>query len=239
MRTKQNVLDGFFSIAFENCLRGGFCRFFQFFPIARRFHRILNRNPPIRNARQRVGNNLARPISDAVQLRQFSFDFFEFGKKGFAFRFKPCAFRFQCHALLLIERRRKPQRLHELFAQPYCFLQSAQFVAVFGFELFSLAIPVNAFVFLLNWLQFSDGLNRAKQRVDIADSTFLCRGFRLDFGKCLFGFVDVPSELTDRVKLVIREEGNRLISSSTRIRSISFRRRNTRRKPCRIDLFRG
>lgn len=87
MRTKQNVLDGFFSIAFENCLRGGFCRFFQFFSIDRRFHRILNRNPPIRNARQRIRNNLAHPVSDAVQFRHFSFDFFEFGKKGFAFRF--------------------------------------------------------------------------------------------------------------------------------------------------------
>ena len=63
----------------------------QFFPIARRFHLILNRNPPIRHARQRVRNNLARPVSDAVQFRQFSFDFFKFGKKGFALRFKPCA----------------------------------------------------------------------------------------------------------------------------------------------------
>lgn len=83
----------------------------QFFPIARRFHLILNRNPPIRHARQRVRNNLAYPVSDAVQFRQFCFDFFEFEKKGFAFRFKPCAFRFQCRALLLIEMRRKPQRL--------------------------------------------------------------------------------------------------------------------------------
>ena len=87
MRTKQNVLDGFFSIAFENCLRGGFCRFFQFFSIDRRFHRILNRNPPTRHARQRVRDDLACPISDAIQLRQFCIDFFEFRKKGFAFRF--------------------------------------------------------------------------------------------------------------------------------------------------------
>ena len=83
----------------------------QFFPIDRRFHRILDRNPSIRHARQRVGDDLARPVSDAVQFRHFSFDFFEFGKKGFALRFKPCVFRFQCYALLLIERRRKPQRL--------------------------------------------------------------------------------------------------------------------------------
>ena len=79
---------------------------------------------------------------------------------------------------------------------------------MFGLELFSLAIPVNAFVFLLNWLQFSDGLNRAKQRVNITDSAFLCRGFRLDFGKCPLSFGNVLSELTDCVKLVIREEGN-------------------------------
>ena len=239
MRTKQNVLDGFFSIAFENCLRGGFCRFFQFFSIDRRFHRILNRNPSSRHARQCVRNNLACPVSDAVQFRHFSFDFFEFGKKGFALRFKPCAFCFQRRALFLVERRRKLQRLHELFAQPDRLLQTVQFVAVFDLELFAFAAPVDALVFLLNRLQFSDGLNRAKQRVDVADSAFLCRGFRLDFGKCPLSFGDVPSELTDRVKLVIREEGNRLISSSTRIRSISFRRRNTRRKPCRIDLFRG
>ena len=83
----------------------------QLLPITRRFHRVLNRNPSIQNVRQRVRNNLARPVSDAVQFRQFSFDFFEFGKKGFALRFKPCAFRFQCRALLLIEMRRKPQRL--------------------------------------------------------------------------------------------------------------------------------
>lgn len=83
----------------------------QFFPITRRFHRVLNRNPSIQNVRQCVRNNLARPISDAVQLRQFCFDFFEFRKKGFALRFKPCAFCFQCYALLLIKRRRKPQRL--------------------------------------------------------------------------------------------------------------------------------
>ena len=83
----------------------------QLLPIDRRFHRILNRNPPIRHARQRVRNNIACPVSDAVQFRHFSFDFFEFGKKGFALRFKPCAFCFQCYALLLIERRRKPQRL--------------------------------------------------------------------------------------------------------------------------------
>ena len=83
----------------------------QFFPIDRRFHRILNRNPSIQNVRQRVRNNLACPVSDAIQFRHFSFDFFEFGKKGFALRFKPCAFRFQCRALLLIEMRRKPQRL--------------------------------------------------------------------------------------------------------------------------------
>ena len=160
--------------------------------------------------RQCVRNNLACPVSDAVQFRHFSFDFFEFGKKGFALRFKPCAFCFQRRALFLVERRRKPQRLHELFAQPDCFLQSAQFVAVFGFVLFAFAAPVDALVFLLNRLQFLHGLNRAKQRVDISDSTFLCRGFRLDFGKYLFRFGDVPSELTDRVKLVIREEGNRL-----------------------------
>lgn len=81
---------------------------------------------------------------------------------------------------------------------------------MFGFELFSLAIPVNAFVFLLNWLQFSNGLNRAKQCVDISDSAFLCRGFRLDFGKCSLSFGNVLSELTDRIKLVIREEGKHL-----------------------------
>ena len=68
---------------------------------------------------------------------------------------------------------------------------------------------VDALVFLLNRFQCSDGLNCAKQRVNVADSSFFRRGFRFDFGKCLFGFVDVPSELTDRVKLVIREEGNR------------------------------
>ena len=84
---------------------------FQLFPITRRFHRILNRNPPIRHARQRVRNNLACPVSDAVQFRHFSFDFFEFGKKGFALRFKLCALCFQRRALLLIERRCKPQRL--------------------------------------------------------------------------------------------------------------------------------
>lgn len=83
----------------------------QFFPIDRRFHRILNRNPPIRHTRQRLRNDLARPISDAIQFRHFSFDFFEFGKKGFALRFKLCVFCFQRRALLLIERRRKPQRL--------------------------------------------------------------------------------------------------------------------------------
>ena len=59
----------------------------QFFPIDRRFHRILNRNPSIQNVRQCVRNNLARPVSDAIQLRQFCFDFFEFRKKGFALRF--------------------------------------------------------------------------------------------------------------------------------------------------------
>ena len=83
----------------------------QFFPIARRFHRILNRNPSICHARQCVGNDLARLISDAVQFRHFSFDFFEFGKKGFALRFKLCAFCFQRRALFLVEMRRKPQRL--------------------------------------------------------------------------------------------------------------------------------
>ena len=67
----------------------------QFFPIARRFHRILNRNPSIRHTRQRVRNNLARPVSDAVQLCHFSLNFFKFRKKGFALRFKPCAFCFQ------------------------------------------------------------------------------------------------------------------------------------------------
>ena len=59
----------------------------QFFPIARRFHLILNRNPSIRHPRQRVRDDLARPMSDAVQFRHFTLDFFEFGKKGFAFRF--------------------------------------------------------------------------------------------------------------------------------------------------------
>ena len=59
----------------------------QFFPIARCFHRVLNRNPSIQNAQQRIRNDLARPVSDAVQFRHFSFDFFEFGKKGFALRF--------------------------------------------------------------------------------------------------------------------------------------------------------
>lgn len=83
----------------------------QFFPIDRRFRRVLNRNPPIRHARQRVRNNLARPVSDAVQFRQFSFDFFKFGKKGFALRFKPCALCFQRRTLFLVGRRRKPQRL--------------------------------------------------------------------------------------------------------------------------------
>ena len=174
----------------------------QFFPIDRRFHRVLNRNPPIRNAWQCVGNNLARPVSDAVSFRQFTLDFFEFGKKGFALRF-------QRRTLLLIERRRKPQRLHELFAQPDCFLQPAQFVAVFGFVLFAFAAPVDALVFLLNRLQFSDGLNRAKQCVNITDSAFLGRGFRFDFGKYPLSFGNVLSKPTDRVKLVIREEGNR------------------------------
>lgn len=102
----------------------------QFFPIARHFHLILNRNPPIRNARQRVRNNLARPVSDAVQFRQFSFDFFEFRKKGFAFCIKLRALCFQRRALLLIEMRRKPQQLYELFAQPDCFLQSVQWVKI-------------------------------------------------------------------------------------------------------------
>ena len=83
----------------------------QFFPIDRRFHRVLNRNPPIRHTRQRVRNNLACPVSDAVQFRYFSFDFFEFGKKGFALCIKLRAFCFQRRALLLIEMRRKPQRL--------------------------------------------------------------------------------------------------------------------------------
>ena len=81
---------------------------------------------------------------------------------------------------------------------------------MFGLKLLSPTVPVNALVFLLNRLQFSDGLNRAKQRIDVADSTFLCRGFRLDFGKCPLSFGNVLSELTDRIKLVIREEGNRL-----------------------------
>ena len=83
----------------------------QLLPIDRRFHRILNRNPPIRNARQRVRNNLARPVSNAVQLCHFSLNFFDFGKKGFALRFKLCAFCFQRRALFLVEMRRKPQRL--------------------------------------------------------------------------------------------------------------------------------
>ena len=95
----------------EGTLYGIICDLLQLLPIDRRFHRILNRNPSIQNARQCVRNNLACPVSDAVQFRHFSFDFFEFGKKGFALRFKPCAFCFQCYALLLIERRRKPQRL--------------------------------------------------------------------------------------------------------------------------------
>ena len=69
---------------------------------------------------------------------------------------------------------------------------------------------VDALVFLLNRFQCSDGLNRAKQRVDISDSAFLCREFRFDFGKFLFRFGDVSSELTNRVKLVIGEKGNRL-----------------------------
>lgn len=198
---------------FLRLMRGHPCCFIldllQLFPIDRRLHRVLNRNPPIRNAWQCVGNNLARPVSDAVSFRQFTLDFFEFGKKGFALRFKPCTFRFQRRTLLLIERRRKPQRLHELFAQPDCFLQPAQFVAVFDLELFALAAPVDAFVFLLNWLQFSDGLNRAKQHVNITDSAFFCRGFRFDFGKYPLSFGNVLSKPTDRVKLVIREEGNR------------------------------
>ena len=175
----------------------------QLFLIDRRFHRVLNRNPPIRNAWQCVGNNLARPVSDAVSFRQFTLDFFEFGKKGFALRF-------QRRTLLLIERRRKPQRLHKLFAQPDRLLQTVQFVAVFDLELFALAIPVDALVFLLNRLQFSDGLNRAKQCVNITDSAFLGRGFRFDFGKYPLSFGNVLSEMTNRVKLVIREEGNRL-----------------------------
>ena len=174
----------------------------QLFPIDRRLHRVLNRNQLIRNAWQCVGNNLARPVSDAVSFRQFILDFFEFGKNGFAFRF-------QRRTLLLIERRRKPQRLHELFAQPDCFLQPAQFVAVFGFVLFAFAAPVDALVYLLNRLQFSDGLNRTKQRVNITDSAFLCRRFRFDFGKYPLSFGNVLSKPTDRVKLVIREEGNR------------------------------
>ena len=86
-----------------------------------------------------------------VQYRmRFSLDFFEFGKKGFALRFKLRAFCFQRRALLFVKRRSQPQRLHDLFAQPDCFLQSAQFVAVFGFELFALAVPMDALVFLLN-----------------------------------------------------------------------------------------
>ncbi len=194
---------------FLRLMRGHPCCFIldllQLFPIDRRFHRVLNRNPPIRNAWQCVGNNLARPVSDAVSFRQFTLDFFEFGKKGFALRFKPCMFRFQRRTLLLIERRRKPQRLHEFFAQPDCFLQAVQFVAVFDLELFALAAPVDAFVFLLNWLQFSDGLNRAKQRVNITDSAFFCRRFRFDFGKYPLSFGNVLSKPTDRVKLVIRE----------------------------------
>ena len=83
----------------------------QFFPIARRFHRILNRNPSIRHARQRVRNNLACPVSDAIQFRQFSFDFFKFGKKGFALRFKLHTLCFQRRTLFLVGRRRKSQRL--------------------------------------------------------------------------------------------------------------------------------
>lgn len=83
----------------------------QFFPIDRRFHRILNRNPSIQNVRQCVRNNLACPVSDAVQFRHFSLDFFKFGKKGIALRFKLCVFCFQRDTLLLVERRRKPQRL--------------------------------------------------------------------------------------------------------------------------------
>ena len=59
----------------------------QFFPIDRRFHCILNRNPPIQNVRQCIRNNLACPVSDAVQLCHFSLNFFKFGKKGFALRF--------------------------------------------------------------------------------------------------------------------------------------------------------
>ena len=95
----------------EGTLYGIICDLLQLLPIAHRFHRVLNRNPSIQNARQRVGNDLARPISDAVQFRHFSLDFFEFGKKGFALRFKPCAFCFQRDTLLLVGRRSKPQRL--------------------------------------------------------------------------------------------------------------------------------
>ena len=83
----------------------------QFFPIDRRFHRILDRNPPIRHTRQRVRDDLACPVSDAVQLCHFSLNFFDFGKKGFALRFKLCAFCFQRRTLFLVGRRRKPQRL--------------------------------------------------------------------------------------------------------------------------------
>ena len=41
----------------------------QFFPIDRRFHLILNRNPPIQNARQCVRNNLACPVFTLMIFR--------------------------------------------------------------------------------------------------------------------------------------------------------------------------
>ena len=52
----------------RGCLRRFIFNLFQLLPIARRFHRILNRNPPIRHARQRVRDDLACPVSDAIQL---------------------------------------------------------------------------------------------------------------------------------------------------------------------------
>ena len=130
---------------------------------------------------------LACPVSDAIQLRQFSFDFFKFGKKGFALRFKCCVL-FSAPRVVPYREETQAPATSRAFRAARSPLQTVQFVAMFGLELFSLAIPVNAFVFLLNRLQFSDGLNRAKQRVDISDSAFLCRRFRFDFGKCPVSF---------------------------------------------------
>ena len=43
----------------RGCLRRFILGLLQLLPITCRFHRILNRDPPIRHARQRIGNDLA------------------------------------------------------------------------------------------------------------------------------------------------------------------------------------